>query len=167
MWLLWLGYFHSGLKGGLIAFNACLEVSSPEDILETRTKNTKKLKKFYDKVENKIEEIMKSWKTKSKIIENKNLIILKFSTKISIQSPIATKIGLENHHYTIIVARDSGNRTYISLRRNDGKVDCSKLAEISTKNLKNSSGGGHTPAAGAHIMRKDWNKFIEKIISLA
>ncbi len=54
----------------------------------------------------------------------------------------------------------------VSLRRQDGKVNCGKLAYLSTKDFKNANGGGHVPAAGAFLMAKDWNNFKERLLKL-
>jgi len=158
------GYFHSGMKCGKIGYEACLKSESPLDIIKLKTVPARKLKKMYDKIEKEIQDIMKNWRKKAEIIESKKLIILELNTKFSIKSPISTKISSQLPHYTLIVARKDGNKTYISLRRGDGKVNCGKLATVTTKNLKNANGGGHIPAAGGKIMTKDWSKFKENVI---
>jgi len=160
------GYYHSGIEGVKIGYKACLEASSPIDILKTKNTSSKKLKKFYDIIEREIILTMENWKKNAEIIENKKLIILKLGTKFSISSPISTKISFEKPNYTIVVTRKKGKMTYISLRRQDKKVNCGKIAATVTKGLKNSSGGGHKPAAGIHIMSKDWKTFRNRIINL-
>lgn len=162
--LITAGYYHSKMKGGKIGYKTCLKSESPLDIIKLRIASAKKLKKMYDKVESEIQNTIKNWRKKAEIIENKKLIILELNTKFSIQSPISTKISIEVPNYTVIVSRKDGNKTYISFRRTDGKVNCGKLAATTTKNLRNASGGGHIPAAGGNIMTKDWNKFKENVI---
>jgi nanoRNase/pAp phosphatase (c-di-AMP/oligoRNAs hydrolase) len=56
--------------------------------------------------------------------------------------------------------------TYMSLRRQDKKVNCGRVAQRAIKNLNNASGGGHIPAAGVHIMSKDWEIFRNRILKL-
>ena len=73
-------------------------------------------------------------------------------------------LSIRNPNYTFVIFRKMGDFTNISLRRQDGKVDCGKLAMLATKNLKNSNGGGHTPAAGAFIMTRDLEKFKENVL---
>ncbi len=159
-------YYHSGIEGIKIGFKACLEASSPIDILKMKTANSKKLRKFYDIIEKEINLTIKKWKKNAKIIENKKLIILELNTNFSISSPISTKISFEKPNYTIIVTRKKDKITYVSLRRQDKKINCGRIARMATKNLKNSNGGGHIPAAGAHIMTKDWNEFVKRILTL-
>jgi len=159
-------YYHSGTKGIKIGYKACLEAYSPTDILKTKTPSSKKLKKFYNNIEKEIVLTMKNWKKNSEIIKDKKIIILRLNTKFSINSPISTKISVEKPNYTVIVSRKKGKMIYISLRRQDKKVNCGKIAATVTKGLKNSSGGGHKPAAGIHIMSKDWKTFRNRIINL-
>jgi len=159
-------YHHSRTKGIKIGYKACLEVSSPIDILKTKTPSSKKLKKFYNIIEREIVLTMKNWKKNAEIIENKKLIILKLKTKFSINSPISTKISIEKPNYIVVVARKRGKMIYMSLRRQDKKVNCGKITSKLSRGLKNSSGGGHMPAAGIHIMAKDWTKFRKRILTL-
>jgi len=160
------GYNYCGNSGVKIGYDACLEASSPIDILKAKTPNSKKLKRFYNIIEREIISITKNWKKKAEIIEDKKLIMLQLKTKFSISSPISTIISLEKPNYTIFVSRKRDDMIYISLRRQDGKVDCGEIASSLTKNLENSSGGGHRPAAGIHIMSRDWNIFKERILDL-
>jgi len=160
------GYYYSGSKGVVIGYKACLESSSPVDILKAETANSKKLKKFYDAIEREIVLTAKNWRKNAEIIEDKKLIILKLDTRFSISSPISTKISFEKPNYTVLVTRKHGKMTYMSLRRQDKKVNCGRVAQRAIKDLNNASGGGHIPAAGIHIMSKDWKTFRERILEL-
>jgi len=158
------GYYFGKKYRGL-GYKVCLEASSPIELLKAKTPLSKKLKKLYEKVETEIKTVMKNWKKDAEIIENKKLIFLKLKTKMLIQSPISTKISLEKPDYTIIVINTSKEKAYISLRRRDGKIDCGKLASTAVKGLKNASGGGHIPAAGANILKKDLEEFKNRILN--
>jgi single-stranded DNA-specific DHH superfamily exonuclease len=160
------GYFYSKKEGSKLGLKACLEASTPTDILKGKTPASKKLKKFYNDVEKEIEEIMKTWKEKAEIIESKKIIFLELNTRFYINSPISNKISFMKPDYTLFVLKRKGKMTNISLRRQDGKVNCGKLAYNATKNLENANGGGHVPAAGARVMTKDWNKFKETVVNL-
>jgi len=160
------GYYYSGSKGVMTGYRACLETSSPNDILKAKTNNTRRLKKFYDIIEGEIVSTMNNWKKNAEIIEDKKLIILKLNTKFSISSPISTKISFEKPHYTVLVTRKNGKMTCMSLRRQDKRVNCASIAEKAIKNLKDASGGGHKPASGIHIMSKDWKIFRKRVLEL-
>jgi hypothetical protein len=161
------GYYYSGSKGVETAYKACLETSSPKGILNAMTSNSKKLKSFYNRIEKEITSTNKNWKKKAEIFKDKKLIILRLNTKFPINSPVSTKISFEKPNYTVIVTRKKGKMTFISLRRQDKKINCGELASNATKNLRNSKGGGHIPAAGASIMSKDWKIFRKRILNLS
>jgi single-stranded DNA-specific DHH superfamily exonuclease len=156
-------YQFSKNKDLMVSFDACLEAISPFDILNARTENARRLKAFYDVIQGEIESIVKNWREKAEIDEEKKLIILEIDTKFSISSTISTILSFDNPHYTVMVARKSKSGVSISLRRQDKKVDCSKLAKKLIAGLENASGGGHVPAAGIKIMGKDW-KILRKRI---
>jgi single-stranded DNA-specific DHH superfamily exonuclease len=158
--------YYSKRTGAKLGFDACLKAESPLDIIKLKSSSVKKLKKLYDKIENDIKHIMKVWRKEAEIIENKRLIILKLKSKFPINSIISTKISIKKPNYTVIVAMKNGNKINVSFRRQDGKVNCGKLASNATKKLKNANGGGHAPAAGGKIMAKDWEKFKENILRL-
>ena len=158
--------YYSKRRGAKLGFDACLAAESPLDIIRLNSAAAKKLKKLYNEIEKDINHTMKVWKKEAEIIESKKLIILKLKTKFPTQSPISTKISIKKPNYTVIVAMKSNNKIHISFRRQDGKVNCGKLASNATKNLKNANGGGHAPAAGGKIMARDWEKFKMNIIKL-
>jgi len=158
------GYYHSGIKGSKIAYEACLEASSPLDLLEAKTSKAKILKAFHEEVQEEIDGIINNWKKIAEFYKDKELVFLELKTRFSIKSPISTILSIKNPNYTFIIFRKKGDFIHISLRRNDGKIDCGKLAKIATKNLENAGGGGHEPAAGACIMTKDLEKFKENVL---
>lgn len=154
-------YMMSKTKDVGLSFKACLESDSPSDIISGRNAASRKLRRIYDVVEEEIRAVMKRWKSDAEILEDKELIILELKTGFSISSVISTKISFERPNYTVLVARKDGRRVSISLRRQDGKVNCGLLAKKLTRGLKNSRGGGHGPAAGIGIMKADW-KILRK-----
>jgi len=160
------GYYYAGLRGCKIAYDTCLEAESPLDILEARIPKARILKKFHIEVQEEINSIIENWKNYAEIYDNEQLIFLELKTKFAIKSPISTILSIRNPSYTFIIFRKVGDFINVSLRRNDGKIDCGKLAVDATKNLKNAGGGGHSPAAGASIMAKDLEVFKKRILEL-
>lgn len=161
------GYYHSGAKGGKTAYEACLEATSPLDLLESKTTKAIILRKYFNEVQKELKEITENWRDYAEINEDKRVVFLELKTKFAIQSPVSTMISIKNPSYTLIVFKRKGNLICVSLRRNDGKINCGKLAEDATKGLENANGGGHKPASGAHIMASDLEKFKEKILNLS
>ncbi len=159
------GYQYSGNSGSMLSFKACLESSSPKDVLNGRSPNSRKLRKFYETIESDIKTITKSWRKDAEILEEKKLIILELDTRFSLNSTISTMISFKKPNYTVAVARKNDGVTSVSLRRQDGKVNCGKIAIKLTKGLKDSLGGGHIPAAGVHIRSKDWKVFRSRLVN--
>jgi hypothetical protein len=159
------GYYHSGLRGGKLAFEACLEVSSPLDLLEAKTSKAKILRDLYLEVQEEIDYIVNNWENFAETYKDKKLVFIELKTKFSIQSPISTILSIRNPNLTLVIYRKKGEFVHVSIRRNDGKVDCGRLAEFATKGLENANGGGHKPAAGAHVLAKDLDKFKENILN--
>jgi nanoRNase/pAp phosphatase (c-di-AMP/oligoRNAs hydrolase) len=158
------GYYHSGLKGAKVAYEACLEVASPLDILEARTSKARLLKRLYTEVQVEINNVVDNWRDQADV--HGDLAFIELKTKFSIQSPVSTILSIRNPHTTLVILRRKGEHFHASFRRQDGKVDCGKLAGEATKGLENANGGGHVPAAGAHFLAKDIEKFKENVLRL-
>jgi single-stranded DNA-specific DHH superfamily exonuclease len=158
------GYYHSGEIGGKFAFEACLQASSPHDILETRVSAAKRLNEFHKKIAKEIERLVNIWRKEAEVIHELGLVFWKLPTKLLVQSPVATEIGYQEPEYTFVIAKDAGEITYLHFRNQSRKINCAELAAFSTRGLKNAGGGGHIPAAGGHIMTKDLDVVKGRIV---
>ena len=159
-------YMFSEGKDIGISYRACMESSSPVDVLKSKNDASRNLRKYYDIVEREIKSSMKCWKWDAEIFESKKLILLELKTEFSISSVISTKISFEKPHYTVIVARIGGKQVSASLRRQDKRVNCGELAKKLTEGIKNSSGGGHAPAAGIKVLKGDWGIVRKRAIEI-
>lgn len=159
-------YMFSGKKYYSDSYKACLMSDVPSDILKGKNQYSKKIVVLHNRIEREINSQMKNWKKNAEIFKDKKLIILELKTNFSISSVISTLISLKKQNYTVLVARKYGKHMSISLRRQDRKVDCGLLARKLTKNIKNSSGGGHVPAAGINIMAKDWKQLRKRVLEI-
>ena len=93
------------------------------------------------------------------------MILLKIKSKFKISSIISTKLSMKNPHKTIIVLQESGKgKIFMSARRQDYKVSVNDLLERCTRNIKNSSAGGHIPAAGASVPNKSYLIFKQNLL---
>ena len=130
----------------------------PKDIINS------KLKKYYNKIQKEIEQTVKEFKSKSEKIKDLRFYTIK--TKYRIGSTISTILGLKYPHTTIIIAKSEKGTINMSARRHDQKIAVNDLLEKATKGLKGSNAGGHKPAAGARIRKKDLKLFKERILRL-
>ncbi len=158
------GYYHSGLRGARLAYSACLEVETPLDLLEARTPKARLLKRMYDEVQADIRNAVDNWRDCAE--EHGDLAFVTLKTKFPVGSPVSTMLGIRNPDRTMVIMRQKGDSFHASFRRNDCKHNMGKLATEATKGLENANGGGHIPAAGAHFLKKDLEKFKENVLRL-
>ena len=136
---------------------------------ERPQKNLKKIKfyKLKEKMEKEIKKFIKEFSKRAEIYEKLNLIFYKIKSKFYIKSIISNKLSKKFPNKTIILILDKGKKElFISARRQDYKVAVNDLLELATKDLKNANAGGHIPAAGGKILRKDLKKFKQNIIRI-
>ena len=96
--------------------------------------------------------------------KHKDLLLVHIKPKFRIGSILATRISNTLRHKTIVVAQEVKGRIFVSARRQDFKVAVNDLLEQSVKDIKESSAGGHVPAAGARFAKEDYTEFSKKII---
>ena len=138
------------------------ESKSYKDVLNS------KIKKYFTAVDNEIKEHIVAAKKRVEIIGD--VAFYKIKPKYSISSPLSTIINI--YHYpdkTFVTITDKGNKDEmfrVSFRRNDEKKDMVKLIKEANKGLEKASGGGHKPAAGARIMKKNLEEFKKRIIEI-
>ncbi len=128
-----------------------------------------KLMKKFKKFEVVGKEIEKQLKTAENKIETyKDLLLLEIKSRFKIGSIISTKLSANKYwNKTVVVVQELGKkRIFISARRQDYRIAVNDLLEKSTKNIKNSSAGGHIPAAGASIPKNKYTMFKNALIAL-
>ena len=139
------------------AFDIIYNAKSINDILENET-----LKKF--EFESK-KEIDKFVKESNNAERHGNLIIYQIEPKYKIGSTLSTILSIEKFKdKTVIVIEEENGRYKISARDQTQKINLNDFLKELTKDFENSSAGGHIPAAGAKIMKKDLKLFKERLI---
>ncbi len=146
-----------GRKLNSLAKEFYKNIGSPNKILRSRFK---KYKKNYDA---ELKRLMKGFKGAEKYPE-KQLIYYSFKSKYYIKSALINHISQKFPKKTLILVQDRGNTMlHISARRQDFRVKVNELLEKSLRGL-NGSGGGHIPAAGGRVSRKDLGKFKKRLL---
>ncbi|MFH1586228.1 MAG: DHHA1 domain-containing protein [Candidatus Diapherotrites archaeon] len=146
-----------GAKMNSLAQEFYKNIETPKRILSSKFK---KYKKNYD---TELKRLMKGFNAAEKYPE-KQLVYYPFKSKYYIKSALVNKISQKFPKKTIILVQDRGNTNlHISARRQDFKVKVNELLENSLKGL-NGTGGGHIPAAGGRVSRRDLGKFKEKLL---
>lgn len=141
------------------SFDVLNNAKSFDDVLNS---SLLKYRKIINKEMNKF---LKDFNENAERIED--LVFYEFSSKYTIGSTLSTRVSFREPNKTFIVLQDSGDGWIkISLRRQDTKVKVNELVSEAVKGLSEASGGGHIPAAGGRIKKRDLDLFKEKIMQL-
>ncbi len=92
-----------------------------------------------------------------------DLIFFNLTSDYNIKTAIANKISVANPDQTVLIFETLGKNTHFSGRRQDFKVKMNELIEACIRDIPESSGGGHIPAAAGGIPSKYLDQFKENI----
>jgi single-stranded DNA-specific DHH superfamily exonuclease len=141
------------------ALEVALEADNPEDILNSS------FSKIAKKLQNEIEFWINKFEEKA---ENKgNIWLYEIDPSASIGSVISTILALKYPEYVILVSRHRNNGVSINARNHSAKRAVNDLLEKAVKGFKGANAGGHRPAAGAFVRKKDYAEFKKRIWKLA
>lgn len=144
------------------AFELLFNSKKPEQVLKSP---------LMDEV-NKLEKEVDYWilhlYDKAEFYDDLDLIFYLVKPRLRIKSSLINKISQEMYpnKTVIIVMEGRGESLQISARRQDYKVRVNDLLENAVSNLKEGKAGGHIPAAGGSIRKKDLKKFKQNILNL-
>ena len=120
------------------------------------------IKQYANEVETEIQIKVKAFEAEHEKIGD--IYFYYLESKFRIKSVVGSNIGLNNPEKTLILATPISNeRLNLSFRDQAGKIDMSQMANETTKNLEDATGGGHKRAAGGTILVKDLEKFKQNI----
>jgi single-stranded DNA-specific DHH superfamily exonuclease len=143
-------------------FNALYNAKNPLEL-----KNSKYFG-LGEKLEKELNYWFKAVKEKAEFFEDIELVYYFIKPKYPLKAPLINKISNELFpNKTVVVVQDLGEDFLeISARRQDFKLAVNELLEKACKGFLESRSGGHKPAAGARIKRKDLKKFKENLLSI-
>jgi len=122
-------------------------------------KDIDKIVKYSLPVSNEIERFVDLYEDKKEIISNMHFYY--FEPKFEITSLVINKISNEHKENVFIFATPKEDIIKISARSQSREFDVSLILNSCVSGLENSNSGGHKPAAGGAIMKKDLEKFKE------
>ncbi|MFH1249339.1 MAG: DHH family phosphoesterase [archaeon] len=128
-------------------------------------KNFDVITTYSKKVESEIEELSARF-YKERELQNYGYY-WNFSPKLKIKSFLINSLSYKEKDKLFVFATPDNNLLRISLRRQDGKIDCDSLAKKAAEGFRNSTMGGHKAAAGGEIVKEDENKFKENLVTFA
>ncbi|MFC1686028.1 hypothetical protein ACFLZZ_03330 [Nanoarchaeota archaeon] len=137
-----------------------IESNTYEDVLNS------KLKKPYIAVYGEIQKHIKKFKRISEFKDD--LVFCSIKPKYKINTPFLTIMSVKYYpnHTLVLITDFPPNKSRISFRRNDFKKDTSNIAREAIKGFKQAQGGGHAPASGAIILKKDLEEFKRRVEKL-
>jgi single-stranded DNA-specific DHH superfamily exonuclease len=149
------------LNKTLIYFND-RPLKSLKRILKLKTyKDVKALKGYARPIEKEIQKYIKAFKTKHEEIGKVKFYF--FSPKYKIKSTVTSQLSFANTHDQFVFATPSKDMIRLSARSQNKEANMITALKVGTKGLENSNAGGHIPAAGGQIMKKDLEKFKENL----
>lgn len=138
-------------------FDALYNATTPQKTIEGL--------KHLTPVKEEFEKLIQNYDSNKEIISDE-LIIYEFEAQYYINSPVSTTISqIKDKHKTIITAHFKDDIVSISARRQDGKHHMGDMLRECTQDLPEANGGGHAPAAGAKVQKKDYQTFKERAIA--
>jgi len=180
----WKSFYSRALKNAGLSEKELMQMShtltsmkvlEPERLygcLEELT-NAKKpkgcLKKFYpinDKYQKILEKELEGFRKNSEKYPEARLLLYFLREKHSSKNTVATITSIKIPDWTIIILQKSNGFITISARRQDRKIAVNWLLEKALKGFKDSSSGGHAPAAGGKIREKDFEKFKASLLRI-
>lgn len=115
-------------------------------------------------VEKEINDVVKKFEKEKKEINGR--IVFEFKPHYNVGSIISTMTGSRIVDKTILICRERDKYFHFSTRRQDGGEDVNILLKKLTAGLEDAEGGGHTKAAGGHVLLKDKKIFFERLTKI-
>jgi single-stranded DNA-specific DHH superfamily exonuclease len=159
------GMFHAAMsineKKIGTCFDALMRATQPSDVLKNKKLAT--LKSSFDR------EIV-AWIAKMPKLAEKNearkVLWYEISPKYHINSPVSTILSLKYPDWVVLIVEKDKGIARISARCQSQRVHVNELMKATTKGLKNAGGGGHKPAAGAHVRNADLATLKQRIFAM-
>ena len=154
-----------GVAKEIRTITLCINTENPKDILELKSEIAKELNYWKTKSDKEISKYVADWRGLAEINEKLDLVILEVKTKLPVSSTISTILSLGNPNFVFCIYKVKSNLVNISFRSQKG-LNCHVLAQEATKGFEFGSGGGHPQAAGARVLKKDFEVFKERLPKL-
>ncbi|MFQ5474683.1 MAG: DHH family phosphoesterase [Candidatus Nanoarchaeia archaeon] len=115
-------------------------------------------------VEKEFNKLLKAFDKKKKEVED--IIFYELRSKYTLNSPLATTIGLRRipSNKTLFVVQEKEGLMKMSVRRQDMKVHVGDMIRECIKGFEDANGGGHRPAGGARVLKKDYEEFKKRVL---
>ncbi len=119
------------------------------------------LGKYADEVNEEISKFMKKFEEESEVING--VSFWNVYSKFHVEQILINILSSKYPSRTFMFVSSNENRIKLSARRQDRKVDLPALLKKLLSGFKDSSSGGHIPAAGASFRKEDLEEFKERL----
>ncbi len=142
-------------------YDLLMKAKTPNDVLKD-----KKLVSLRKSLEKEITYWVKNAPKLMQKDDKLKLIWYDISPKYHINSPVSTALSLNPKYddYAILIIEKNKDIVRVSGRCQTSRIKMNELLKNAVKGLKDSAGGGHVPAAGAHFRPADLPKFRQRIL---
>ena len=147
-------YFHKDLKKG---FEVLRKLESLEDF--------NKLNEYDSAVGKEISKFVKDFESREELIGKIHFYY--FEPNYPIKSAIINEISYSNPNKTYLFAVPSEEEVTLSARNQTRKENMVELLKKATEGIEGANVGGHIPAAGAKIPKKDLERVRENLRKLS
>ncbi len=148
----------SSLKNTAESFKIIESAKNINDVLKSD------LQRFQKEVQAELDFWLNNADKKSEVHKEQNLIIYEVTPKFNLTGYISTLFSTKHPNTTVLICNLNEDTVKISARRQDQKVAMNTMLETIFKELKSGKGGGHIPAAGGAVPKKDYKKFKEMVL---
>lgn len=138
--------------------NILLKIESPREILNRETNRGKFVYKMYEKVNREYGVLLE--KALGSIGNEKVIVFVYSSKKMTFTGDLSNELLYKFPDRLIIIGRVKDERVMFSLR--SGKYEILPLVKKALEKVEG-YGGGHLYSCGAHVVKKDYMKFIREI----
>jgi nanoRNase/pAp phosphatase (c-di-AMP/oligoRNAs hydrolase) len=134
-----------------------------------KNRNFEKMKQINIEISQDIDKAIDSFSKIRSFCKN-SLYFYEINSRFDIALAVSTILSVKNVGKTIIVfLRDSFDKNKVKISsRNEGNpiiYSIRELMDFGTKGLSDATSGGHIPAAGGIILKKDIKLFKERVIA--
>ena len=115
-------------------------------------------------VEKEVNKLLRDFDKKKEELDN-DLVFYEITAKYRVNSIVSTILSHKRvPDKTLVVAEKRDDDYKISGRRQDMKVHVGDMFRSCVKGLEDSNGGGHRPASGGRVLKKDYETFKKRAI---
>lgn len=144
-----------------LLFETVYAANGYKDVLESP------LAKHQQVFEKEISDWLDHASERAEVYAEQKLVVYYISPKYNVKSVLSTLLSVKKFiGWTVCVAEELKGEELISLsiRNQVGTVDCIDLVRHCIKDLDGASGGGHVPAVGGRVKKKDYKVFHERLL---